>query len=77
MDAATTATSSRATPFLSPNPPPTSPASTRICSIGTLICDGSNIRYMCGDWVEAWIVRCSAVASQSAMSPRHSIGTGS
>ena len=69
MDAATTATSSRATPFLSPNPPPTSPASTRICSIGTLICDGSSIRYMCGDCVDAWIVRCSAAASQSAIEP--------
>ena len=24
---------------------------------------------MCGDWVDAWIVRCSAAASQSAIEP--------
>ncbi len=76
IDAAITATSSRCTPFFRPNPPPTSSASTRIFSIGTLTCAGSSTRIMCGDCVDAWMVRCSAPGSYDAMRPRVSIGTG-
>ncbi len=32
---------------------------------------------MCGDCVDAWMVRCSAALSYDAMRPRVSMGTGS
>ena len=53
IDAAEMAASSRVMPFFRPKPPPTSAASTRICSMGTPIWAGRSMRYMCGDWVEA------------------------
>ena len=76
MLATASATSSRNTPFLRPKPPPTSSDSTRIFSIGTPSWAGINNRTMCGDWVAVWNVSCSFAASQSAIEPRHSIGTG-
>ena len=57
------------TPFLRPKPPPTSSASTRIFSIGTSICGGRSSRNMCGDCVDAWIVRCSVAASYDGDEP--------
>ena len=31
---------------------------------------------MCGDWVDEWMVSCSAARSYDAMRPRVSMGTG-